>query len=312
MKELHKLGAYDFETVESFIKNSIEESIYIEFKAAGALSKNDSAKKEVSKDVSAFANSDGGIIIYGIAEKNHKADNFSFIDGNEFNKEWLEQIINSTINRNIPDLKIFPIRREGKIENSIYVVQIPSSIEAPHMSRDKRFYRRFNFESVAMEEYEIRQLYGRKVKSKLIVNGYRIAPQNATDKDDDNYDFLCEVSVFNKGEKVEKDYKINAYFVGKIDTLNISWNAQNSSRDNDYTRYNNDRIKVSATGKSPIYPNELLNVLRFNFSIKKTNIIESLKNIKMEFRLYYPNGEDFIDTDLKMFIEKLNLIDDTK
>ena len=90
MKELHKLETYNIETIKSFINNEIEESIHIEFKSSGALSKKDNEKKEVSKDVSAFANSDGGIIIYGIEEKNHKANDFSFIDGNEYTKEWLK------------------------------------------------------------------------------------------------------------------------------------------------------------------------------------------------------------------------------
>lgn len=129
MKELHKLETYNIETIKSFINNEIEESIHIEFKSSGALSKKDNEKKEVSKDVSAFANSDGGIIIYGIEEKNHKANDFSFIDGNEYTKEWLEQIISSTISRNISDLKIYPIRNNSEITETIYVVQIPSSID---------------------------------------------------------------------------------------------------------------------------------------------------------------------------------------
>ena len=146
MSEIHKLEDYDIEFINSLIENEIEESIHLDFKAGEALSKSDSKKKEVSKDVSSFANSDGGIIIYGITEKNHKAYQLSFIDGNIYTKEWLEQIISTTIKRNINGLKIFPIRNNGKISESIYIVQIPQSLDAPHLSRDKRFYKRYNFE----------------------------------------------------------------------------------------------------------------------------------------------------------------------
>jgi hypothetical protein len=38
------------------------------------------------------------------------------------------------------------------------VVVVPQSFRAPHQASDKRFYKRFNFQSVAMEEYEIRDV----------------------------------------------------------------------------------------------------------------------------------------------------------
>jgi len=41
------------------------------------------------------------------------------------------------------------------------VVVVPASIRAPHQAADKRFYKRFNFESVPMEEYEIRDTANR-------------------------------------------------------------------------------------------------------------------------------------------------------
>lgn len=306
MKELHKLDNYDFDTLKSFINNGIEESQYIEFKSGEALSKKDAHKKEISKDVSAFANSDGGIIIYGISEKNHKADSFSFIDGNEFNKEWLEQIISSNINRSIPNLKIFPIRKNGNIKETIYVVQIPSSTEAPHMCREKRFYRRALFECAIMEEYEIRQLYGRKVKSELFLRGFLISPVKSDN--DDTYKFQLETGIVNEGEKIEKDYKINVNFTKIEEFFNISWSPNNLNKNNNYTRLN-DKVVVSANGTSPIYPNETIDFLRFEFEISKRNILTSIENLKIEFKLLYPNGEDTFESDLTYFIDKLEEID---
>ena len=152
MKNFYKKNRYTFKDIQSLIDNDVEESQYLDFKEAGALNKKDQKKKfDISKDVASFANSDGGIIVYGIKEKNHKAGSITFIDGSEITKEWLEQVINSNIQRHIPDLKIYPIRKSGDIKKSIYIVKIPTSAEAPHLSKDKKFYKRFNFESVAME-----------------------------------------------------------------------------------------------------------------------------------------------------------------
>ena len=48
---------------------------------------------------------------------------------------------------------------EGKV---VYVVSVPHSTRAPHMAADHRFYKRFNFESIAMEEYEVRDVSRRR------------------------------------------------------------------------------------------------------------------------------------------------------
>lgn len=73
--------------LQKLIDNQVEESTYLDFKSAPSLEKSDKKRGEIGKDVSAFANADGGIIIYGMKEQDHVADSFSFIDGNVFTKE---------------------------------------------------------------------------------------------------------------------------------------------------------------------------------------------------------------------------------
>lgn len=301
--ELHKLEDYDWEFVNSLIKNNIEESINIDFKSADALSKIDSKKKEISKDVSAFANSNGGIIIYGIDEIDHKASSISFVDGNEFTKEWLEQVISSTIQRNIPDLKIFPIRKNGLISQTVYVVQIPESLEAPHIGKDKKFYKRYNFESVAMEEYEVRQLYNRKVKSKLFLAGYNIGLKEVSEE---TISFTVNASVINEGDIIEKDYKVNIYFQNVSETgLSIKWETNGKGKDYHVTVINDERVKITSDSTSTIYPDEKIDVINFFFEIPKNKIKEVFEKLKLEFRLYYTNGEDQMEANLKNFYNQI-------
>lgn len=87
---------YSIDDLTALIDNEAEESAHLEFKEARALSKDDKKKIEIAKDVSAFANSDGGIIVYGIEEQEYKAHALSYIDGNTYTKEWLEQVIHYT------------------------------------------------------------------------------------------------------------------------------------------------------------------------------------------------------------------------
>lgn len=286
--EIHKLDQYDIDFIESLISNEIEESINIDFKSADALDKADKKKAEISKDVSAFANSNGGIIIYGINEYNHKASSISYVDGNMFTKEWLEQIINSTIYRSIPGLKIFPIRKNGDINKTLYVVQIPESLEAPHMARDKRFYRRYNFESVFMEEYEVRNMYFKKSKSNLIIDTIRVSFDSEEDSDISR--FTMEVDINNIGSSHTDEYKLSIFFEPVTSRSFMIYNGINKQKI-DITRFE-DKTKVSVEPKKSVYSQEIQNVLRFEFSVATKELGEFVYNTTIRAQLNFPFGED--------------------
>jgi hypothetical protein len=137
------------------IASQEKESLILEYKACDALAQNDDKKNELSKDVSAFANSAGGTIIYGIVEGSNVPTKLDIgFDRKKISKEWLEQVINSRIQRRIDGVVINQV--ELTTGSVAYVVVIPQSTRAPHQAHDKRFYKRFNFVSVPMEEYEVR------------------------------------------------------------------------------------------------------------------------------------------------------------
>lgn len=154
------------EDVLNLIRNKIGESTSLEYKACDALGKTDGKKQEISRDVSSFANSSGGVIVYGVTEDRdtHEPDAIDVgYDPRVVSGEWLEQVINSTIERRIAGVVIntvaLPSTRPGRV---LYVVYVPESNLAPHMAADDRFYRRFNFQRLAMKEYEVRNLMRRE------------------------------------------------------------------------------------------------------------------------------------------------------
>ncbi|MEX0780318.1 MAG: ATP-binding protein [Balneolales bacterium] len=150
--------------LEKMINDQVEENTHLDYKSADALQKTAGKKKEVTKDVSAFANSDGGVIIYGLKEfdepeKNHLPEAFDFVDGEELTKEWLEHVIGN-ISPRINSVRIIPLRFNDDIKKSIYVVEIQKSTTA-HQAMDYRYYKRYNFESIPMEDFEIRDVMNR-------------------------------------------------------------------------------------------------------------------------------------------------------
>lgn len=153
------------------IDNSVEENLSLDYKRADSLSKIDGRRRiEVTKDVSSFANSSGGVLIYGIAEfgddtKRHLPERFDPIARNEISKEWLEQVI-QTIQPRIEDVLIHPVVISESGNTVCYVVEVPQSHTA-HMARDHRYYRRHNFNVLAMEDYEVRDVMNRRKHPKI-------------------------------------------------------------------------------------------------------------------------------------------------
>lgn len=299
MKSFYDKEDYNIEDLQSLIDNQVEESIYLDFKSAGSLEKTDRKRIELSKDVASFANSDGGIIVYGIKEENHVASEFSFIDGNEYTKEWIEQVISSYVQRRISDVKIYPIRIEGDIKKSIYIVKIPYSYDAPHLSKDNRYYKRYNFMSVPMEEYEVRQSYGRRSNSKLVIDnwGSKIEIKN------ENVIVTVEASVYNEGRASEVSYKTNFYLWPFNNFLSISWPM--TITNNDFTRLEDKRVKISAAAVMPIYPEETVTTIRFNITTKRENVDLALEDLNAEIKILFPHGQDTMTGDFKKLIQSI-------
>ena len=158
------------DNLKALIDHGVEERLDLEYKASDSLLDLTIPRKkeEIGKDVSAMANSQGGIIIYGMTENSQGEGKPGLpkeldgkLDPTKISKERLENIILSNVSPRIPNLTIKPIRLDqtnpGKIA---YLVDIPQSHTA-HQSKDKRYYKRFNFSNIAMEDYEIRDVMHR-------------------------------------------------------------------------------------------------------------------------------------------------------
>ena len=164
------MGNWDEHRLNKMIQDGIEESLTVEYKGAGALAKG--RNDEITKDISAMANSAGGTLIYGIAESNdparrHLPERIDPIDRKFASKEWLENIA-SQIRPRISALKIVPIQLSSSIEHVVYVVEIPEGKTA-HQATDRRYYKRYNFQSQPMDDHEVRDVMNRRAHPDISV-----------------------------------------------------------------------------------------------------------------------------------------------
>jgi hypothetical protein len=159
--------------LQNFITSGIEESLTLEYKSAEALDRVDAKKKEITKDVSAMANSAGGVLIYGIAEfsgenRRHLPERITPVDRREFPREWVEQIVQA-IRPRIDGIIIHSVNLSSGENDTAYIIEIPQSNTA-HQASDHRYYKRFNFQAVPMEDYEIRDVMFREQTPNITLN----------------------------------------------------------------------------------------------------------------------------------------------
>jgi len=153
---------FDIYYLNQLIANGIEENSELEYKSDAALQRDEKRITEATKDVSAFANSNGGVLIYGIGEnrtKRHLPGNIEPVDRKAITKEWLEQVLNARIRPRIHGIKIHVVTiMDDKV---VYILEIPKG-ETAHQANDKLYYRRHNFSVESMFDSEIRDVMARQ------------------------------------------------------------------------------------------------------------------------------------------------------
>lgn len=303
---------WNLEKVKQFIADGIEENIHLDYKGSGSIDKTPEKKKEIAKDVSAFANSDGGTIIYGVKEydekeKRHLPETIDFINGRLYSKEWLEQVINSSISPRIEGLIITPLQVDSPEKNQvIYVVDIPKSNTA-HQAKDKRYYKRFNFESTAMEDWEIKDLMNRNIKTDFKLS-FETRPSKEKIREflsgDFNFEIELDICVTNIGQRIVK--YLACFVKGNSDT------AQNIivpiSNETDFSKvYKNtierilildDKEIIIGVDRNPLLPNTGLTLTTYKI---RSEFIKN--NCQLDIQISTEDNSKFFEINGREIIE---------
>jgi len=148
----------DVPDIHALVSRQEAERLHLDFKQEP---KQEDLQKIVGKAVTGFANADGGVLVFGVAERSGILEDRPLADATDF-----EQHLNTMFSRCVA----FPV--EGVVTRAILkvpgphgyvVVHVPASDLAPHRSQvDKQYYRRVGESFVPMEHYEIADAFGRR------------------------------------------------------------------------------------------------------------------------------------------------------
>jgi hypothetical protein len=169
----------DLEEIERFILEGQEENLNLEFKTVVHpnynLNNKEDDKKNISKTFSGFANSNGGIIIWGIKAKENEKKQDIATDKKPIKE--LTKFLN-TLNR-LEGQAITPVItgiEHKKIEISddygFIVTFVPASDFAPHIANfaSKHYYKRSGDSFYICEHYDIKDMFQRKHSAYLSLN----------------------------------------------------------------------------------------------------------------------------------------------
>lgn len=122
---------------------------------------------ETAKDVSAMANSAGGVLLYGVGEDQNRR--LTILNPNPLRgqPERIEQSIRTSIDE-VPSFNVISILTKSDPTLGYIAVVIPPSDRAPHMvimKGERRYYGRGETGNYTLSQIEIARLYERRIQT---------------------------------------------------------------------------------------------------------------------------------------------------
>ncbi len=177
MKDVREWDESDLDLV---VRADQKENTTIDYKASDALRFKDKRaakgygtvgekhRMDLAADVASMANAEGGLIIYGIAERDggypdHVDDGIPLAD---VVADTIERVILSNINPRVEGFFIKPIELKSKGKGTFcYAISIPKAKKnAPHQSSDFLCHKRNLATMLPMSDNEIRDMVGRSLE----------------------------------------------------------------------------------------------------------------------------------------------------
>lgn len=127
--------------------------------------------ENLSKAISAFANSGGGVIVFGLSNPitQWEVDDrgVNLVVKKPSTREWLEDVIPTSVEFPLTSFNVYAIARSSDSSQiasgrAVFVIQVQDSEQAPHQAIDKRYYARVGGKSRPIGHRLVADIFGRR------------------------------------------------------------------------------------------------------------------------------------------------------
>lgn len=133
---------------------------------------------DLSKQLSAFANSGGGTIVYGVKDSSGSGaraisgGGVSLMLRGRSTKEWLEDVIPNLVEYPLMSFNVYVVARTGSsseigADGGVILIHVADSENAPHQARDKKYYARVGGKSRPIGHRMVMDIAGRSKHPKM-------------------------------------------------------------------------------------------------------------------------------------------------
>jgi len=206
----------DSSAIQQWILDKKEEHLQLDFKRVSDPNvANRDDRKNFSKSLSGFANSSGGLIVWGIdARKNDRgidcATALALIDPVQAFLSRLNELTGQSTSPLVDNVRHRAIHFEN--DRGCVVTFVPESQSGPHMAKlgEDRYYKRSGDRFYIMEHFDLEDMFGRRAKPNLTVRITRTFLEDSTNE-------ILRFSIANTGKYLAK----YVHFVAFIDNATI-------------------------------------------------------------------------------------------
>lgn len=158
MKLFNKpLGEITIDDINTLIQGGVSESRTLDYKLE-LHTATDGGNKEFLRDISAFSNTMGGCLIYGIEEDEGVPKSIHGVEVDDFDKLKLhcENLLRSGVD---PVIRGVDFRVIDSVDNKkIVIIEVPRSISRPHVVKIKKHFKFYGRNSGGVHQLEVNDL----------------------------------------------------------------------------------------------------------------------------------------------------------